>query len=573
LSYFFSLFFIGEHCDQRFFDRDELYRHFRKEHYYCHFCDSDGHEEYYKDYSQLREHFIKSHFLCELDDCSSNAAVTHEYVVFRSELDLQAHKKQKHAKSKSEAKSLGKLNIEFTINDPKREKLRRNYKGYVRSTHERGSNNPTAAASNLDSTDEEWYDRPNRENQSKIQTIDFDPNVIRISQEEYEKNEQKRRIERLKEQYENANATSSTLTVTSEASSSLAAVGTLDTKNMTEITASNTTASEKSNNENQHIQWRNIIGGAGSAPKLNAETEFPSLIIDNSSGPLSLESIGAFIQHSNKNNPWKKNKLGANSDKAITKNNAAKPLLEKVEKDTTDSKKNEKKTHLNSTIKSGQLENKLLQNLTDNNAQMVEANIKEKSNETLKEKNKSKSKILTEKQVNESNTDNKKKQLSQTTSTYSSFLSDLSEATTPKPPQPPPPPGFNSVKTNFNILNLNDISPPPGFKTKLNNPTKTGTVTNSTTSSTNLDHTKPNNQQITFEEDFPSLSTTNQITSNILPQKSNNLINLIEEFPPLSLESASSTETRYGALPTPAIFSNPSSHLSLTNKKKHRLQK
>lgn len=80
---------ICTYCDQRFYDRDDLYRHFRRDHYYCHFCDSDGKEDYYPDYKELREHFLKHHFLCELDDCSKNAAQTHEYVVFRNDLDLQ----------------------------------------------------------------------------------------------------------------------------------------------------------------------------------------------------------------------------------------------------------------------------------------------------------------------------------------------------------------------------------------------------------------------------------------------------------------------------------------------------
>ena len=106
---------LCEYCDQRFFDRDELYKHYRKEHFFCNFCDHDGHEEYYNDYGQLRQHFLKAHFLCELDDCSKNAAVTHEYVVFRSELDFQAHKKQKHAKTKTDSKNFAKLNIEFNV--------------------------------------------------------------------------------------------------------------------------------------------------------------------------------------------------------------------------------------------------------------------------------------------------------------------------------------------------------------------------------------------------------------------------------------------------------------------------
>ena len=111
---------LCDYCDQRFYDRDELYRHCRKEHYYCHFCDSDGHEEYYKRWDQLRAHFLKFHYMCEQDGCSAPAAASaantaHEYVVFRTELDLQAHKRTKHAKSKSDAKSLARIHVDFNV--------------------------------------------------------------------------------------------------------------------------------------------------------------------------------------------------------------------------------------------------------------------------------------------------------------------------------------------------------------------------------------------------------------------------------------------------------------------------
>lgn len=36
-----------EFCDRRYLDRDELFRHLRREHYYCHFCDADGLNHYY----------------------------------------------------------------------------------------------------------------------------------------------------------------------------------------------------------------------------------------------------------------------------------------------------------------------------------------------------------------------------------------------------------------------------------------------------------------------------------------------------------------------------------------------
>lgn len=38
---------LCEYCDQRWLDRDELFRHLRKEHYFCHFCDADGSNHFY----------------------------------------------------------------------------------------------------------------------------------------------------------------------------------------------------------------------------------------------------------------------------------------------------------------------------------------------------------------------------------------------------------------------------------------------------------------------------------------------------------------------------------------------
>ena len=34
-------------CDNRFLDTDELWRHLRKDHYFCHFCDADGKHIYF----------------------------------------------------------------------------------------------------------------------------------------------------------------------------------------------------------------------------------------------------------------------------------------------------------------------------------------------------------------------------------------------------------------------------------------------------------------------------------------------------------------------------------------------
>ena len=33
---------LCQFCDDRFFDNDDLLRHLRKQHFYCHFCEADG---------------------------------------------------------------------------------------------------------------------------------------------------------------------------------------------------------------------------------------------------------------------------------------------------------------------------------------------------------------------------------------------------------------------------------------------------------------------------------------------------------------------------------------------------
>ena len=52
-------------CDQRFFDNDALLLHLRKFHFWCHFCEHDGKQDYYDVYESLRNHFAESHYLCD----------------------------------------------------------------------------------------------------------------------------------------------------------------------------------------------------------------------------------------------------------------------------------------------------------------------------------------------------------------------------------------------------------------------------------------------------------------------------------------------------------------------------
>ncbi|KAG5854499.1 hypothetical protein ANANG_G00038480 [Anguilla anguilla] len=97
-------------CDDRYLDNDELLKHLRRDHYFCHFCDSDGAQEYYSDYHYLREHFRESHYLCEEGSCSTEQ-FTH---AFRSEIDYKAHKAAAHSKSRAEARQNRHIDLQFS---------------------------------------------------------------------------------------------------------------------------------------------------------------------------------------------------------------------------------------------------------------------------------------------------------------------------------------------------------------------------------------------------------------------------------------------------------------------------
>ncbi|XP_055374209.1 E3 ubiquitin-protein ligase ZNF598 [Condylostylus longicornis] len=104
---------LCQYCECRFLDRDELFRHMRKEHLFCHFCDADGSNEFYADYESLREHFRNEHYLCEEGDCSRELYTG----VFRSDIDLKAHFASVHRKSlnKQQAKHARTLQLEIRL--------------------------------------------------------------------------------------------------------------------------------------------------------------------------------------------------------------------------------------------------------------------------------------------------------------------------------------------------------------------------------------------------------------------------------------------------------------------------
>lgn len=129
---------LCEFCDQRYMDNDELYRHLRRDHLYCHFCDADGLHQYYSSYDYLREHFRREHYLCEEGVCAEEKFTS----VFRTDIDLKAHKASVHGKqlSKQAAKQARTLELEFTLTP--RGENRMNRKGMPGPSTSRSTREP-----------------------------------------------------------------------------------------------------------------------------------------------------------------------------------------------------------------------------------------------------------------------------------------------------------------------------------------------------------------------------------------------------------------------------------------------
>ncbi|KAF7553338.1 hypothetical protein G7Z17_g3723 [Cylindrodendrum hubeiense] len=80
-------------CGERFYDDDKLYEHCRMKHERCFICDRRDSRKphYYQDYNALEGHFKKDHYLCSDRECLEK-----KFVVFDTELDLQAHQLSDH---------------------------------------------------------------------------------------------------------------------------------------------------------------------------------------------------------------------------------------------------------------------------------------------------------------------------------------------------------------------------------------------------------------------------------------------------------------------------------------------
>lgn len=115
-------------CDDHFLDNDQLYKHMRQEHYYCHLCTSDSvfygfvqrmkmnfnyHRRSFRFLSRtfdlLRNHYRESHFLCEIDQCRDVQFTN----VFPNEVEFRAHQASQHGKTRAGAKKLGTIQVGF----------------------------------------------------------------------------------------------------------------------------------------------------------------------------------------------------------------------------------------------------------------------------------------------------------------------------------------------------------------------------------------------------------------------------------------------------------------------------
>ncbi|GAA95526.1 uncharacterized protein L969DRAFT_45026 [Mixia osmundae IAM 14324] len=101
-------------CRINYYDSDQLYSHCRKEHEQCFICVRNewGRYQYFRDFKELEGHFATEHFACHAPTC-----LAQRFVVFETEIDLQAHQVESHgAEMPSDQRSrLGARRLDIDI--------------------------------------------------------------------------------------------------------------------------------------------------------------------------------------------------------------------------------------------------------------------------------------------------------------------------------------------------------------------------------------------------------------------------------------------------------------------------
>jgi hypothetical protein len=97
-------------CQIKFYDKDCLFQHLKKEHEVCFLCKRLGKDLYFQNYFELEKHFQEQHFTCQEEECLEK-----KFVVFENEIELKSHYLQEHSDKKLH-KSFRKLDLQITFN-------------------------------------------------------------------------------------------------------------------------------------------------------------------------------------------------------------------------------------------------------------------------------------------------------------------------------------------------------------------------------------------------------------------------------------------------------------------------
>ncbi|EFP07625.1 hypothetical protein CRE_26463 [Caenorhabditis remanei] len=99
-------------CEQKFLDEENRYRHLRKEHFFCQFCESDGTmtNVFFGKHDELKKHYKDHHFICETEECKQMG------IAFANKFELDLHRANEH----SEKRNLIELGFGQRAPDPGR---------------------------------------------------------------------------------------------------------------------------------------------------------------------------------------------------------------------------------------------------------------------------------------------------------------------------------------------------------------------------------------------------------------------------------------------------------------------
>uniref|UniRef100_A0A1I7TVA1 RING-type E3 ubiquitin transferase n=2 Tax=Caenorhabditis tropicalis TaxID=1561998 RepID=A0A1I7TVA1_9PELO len=99
-------------CEQKFLDEENRYRHLRKEHFFCQFCESDGTmtNVFFGKHDELKKHYKENHYICETEECKQMG------IAFANKFELDLHRANEH----SEKRNLIELGFGQRVPDPGR---------------------------------------------------------------------------------------------------------------------------------------------------------------------------------------------------------------------------------------------------------------------------------------------------------------------------------------------------------------------------------------------------------------------------------------------------------------------